>query len=527
MIRKLAFILLCVAVALGLFAAASSAADGTASVKFGYVFVSDTGSLNLNQETFNTYQGFGLSLQNLRYDFGNGLTLGADLRNITLNNRDLRALLRKPGRFSLAVTNSQYRRVYSEGGGDFTRRARTGAQASYQLSRYFKFNGGFDLNDEHGTDVSIVSTATDTVISSADYAQTSYNVGTQIGDRYGVIRLDYRHYLLNDRTARDIDHKGDNFVSSISSSIPGCKELFVAGGYAYRKDAYSQLTPTLRTNEVWGALKASLPQEILAEYRLVYDMTKHSAPLRRDSVQEYDNITHTAMIGKTFKRFGGLQVGYESRIADDFTNKTSSNGYIFNGWLRPTPNWYLSARLTTRKKDVSEGSVLTGVQSGTRSQATVSYTDTAWGNASVKWQSSVRKNDDILSKVTYQSINPNLEFKLRKYGRLVVSYSYYTGKFDDLSDSVSYEFQDHIITGTIYLPTYKNFTADVGGTYYRSKKSQDLEKSHLNFGLMYTFLKEYHVEARYNVFNYDNFLLNNSYYTGNIVEVNLIKDISF
>ena len=527
MLHKIAFALLCTVIALGLIGSVSGATNGTASVKMGYVFVSDTGSLNLNQETFNLYQGFGLSVQNLRYSFGDGITLGADLRNITLNNRNLRATLRKPGQFSLSVTNNQYRRVYSGDGSDFTRRAQTGVQASYQPLRYVKVYGGYSLNDKHGTSVSLVSSALDTVTSVTDYAQTSFNVGTQIGDKYGVVRVDYRHFLLNDRTLADVDHKADYFATSLSSSIPMVKQLFVAGGYAYRKDAYSRLTTTVRTNELWGAVKATLPDGLLAELRMVYDMTKHSAPARRDSVQEFDNILTTAMLGKSFERLGGIQVGYEQRVADDFTNKTTSKGYIFNGWCRPINNLYVSGRFTTRKKDVDAGSILTGTESGNRGQVMVSYSDTTWGVASVRWQSRIRKNDDLNTKVEYQSISPSLEFKLKSYGRLVGTYSYSTGKFNNMSSKVSYEFLDHVVTGTYYLPTWHNLTADVGGTFYASRRENDIEKSNLNFGASYTFLNEYHLEARYNVFNYDNYLINDSYYTGNIVEVNLIKDISF
>jgi len=96
-----------------------------------------------------------------------------------------------------------------------------------------------------------------------------------------------------------------------------------------------------------------------------------------------------------------------------------------------------------------------------------------------------------------------------------------------MSDVTSYEFLDHLLTATVYLPTWHDLALDAGVTYYRSKRDQDLEKSRLNFGALYTIQKQYHIEVRYNVFNYDNFLVNNSYYTGNIVEVNFIKDVSF
>ena len=40
-------------------------------------------------------------------------------------------------------------------------------------------------------------------------------------------------------------------------------------------------------------------------------------------------------------------------------------------------------------------------------------------------------------------------------------------------------------------------------------------------------MADHHLEVRYNVFNYDDYLLFDHYYTANIVEVNLIKDFLF
>lgn len=517
---------LCIAVALvtSLFALAGQAraANGAASIKLGYTFISDTGSLGVNQETYNTYEGFGLSVQNLRYAFSNGMTFGANLRNTTLNNRDVRAALGKPGRFSIAFTNSQYRRAYTFDGSAFTRRRQTGVQASYQPSRYFKFFGGFNLNDKSGRTATIMSFTDDTIVTSTDYRQTGYNFGTQIGDKYGVVRVDYRHMKFDDRLLTDADRKSDRLAVSVSSSIPKMKRVFLAGGYTYRKDTAMVWESSLRTHEFWGDIRANFNDGIVAEYRVVYDMTKHVGFLR-----ETDNLAHTISLGKNWGRMGGARVGYEQRIADDFINKTSSNGFFGSAWYRPTAHWSLNARFSMRDKDVSEGATLAGPESYTSHRASICYTDTAWGNAGVSWQRRTRTSDDLNSRVEYTSLSPNLTLDTKRWGRLEGSYTYSIGQFENMSNVTSYEFLDHLVTATIYLPTWHDLAVDAGVTYYRSKRDQDMEKSRLNFGAVYTIQRQYHVEVRYNVFNYDNFLVNNSYYTGNIVEVNFIKDVSF
>ncbi|PWB71129.1 hypothetical protein C3F09_08230 [candidate division GN15 bacterium] len=503
-------------------AGAAFAADGSGSVRVGYTIVDDTGSLGVNQETYNTYEGAGISVENFRYLFSNGMTFGADLRNVSLNNRNMRAILGKPGQFSVAFNNSQYRRVYTFDGSQFTRRRQTGVQAMYQPGRYFKFFGGFNLNDKSGATASILDHSLDTIIASTDYRQTSFNLGGQVGDRYGVVRIDYRHTRFDDRLTTNYDRRTDRFSASVSSSVPRFKRLFVAGGFTYRKDSAQVWQSSLRTNELWGAFKAYFSGGFLAEYRVIYDMTKHVGYRL-----ETDNIAHTLSLGKNWGRIGGIQAGYERRIVDDFIDKTSSNGFIGNAWYRPTQHWSFSARTSLRDKSVDEGMTLTGDESVERYRVVATYTDTAWGFVTARFQANNRTSDDLDSKIQYRSLAPAVGIKTGKFGRFEGSYSYSTGKFWNRSQNIGYEFLDHLLSGTFYLPTWRNLTADVGATYYRSKRGQDLEKSHLNFGARYTIQKEYHLEVRYNVFNYDNFLLNNSYYTGNIVEINFIKDFTF
>ena len=89
-----------------LVSAGAVAADyGSGEVKIGYVITDEEGNLAVNQETYNTYEGFGLSFNDFRLRMPSGLQFRADLNNITLNNRKLTFEAHKPGLFRLAVRN--------------------------------------------------------------------------------------------------------------------------------------------------------------------------------------------------------------------------------------------------------------------------------------------------------------------------------------------------------------------------------------------------------------------------------------
>jgi hypothetical protein len=62
--------------------------------------------------------------------------------------------------------------------------------------------------------------------------------------------------------------------------------------------------------------------------------------------------------------------------------------------------------------------------------------------------------------------------------------------------------------------------------YYR-KRDLDVEHVGLRFNAAYSVAPTYSVKIEYNIQNFDDFLVDDAYYTANIVEVNLIKDLSF
>jgi hypothetical protein len=88
-----------------------------------------------------------------------------------------------------------------------------------------------------------------------------------------------------------------------------------------------------------------------------------------------------------------------------------------------------------------------------------------------------------------------------------------------------------VVSGTVTPRAMGPFVGDASATYFRSKRDNDIEKFSLHFGVTYTFLTNHHLEARYHAYNFDDFRElggdYTAYYTGNIVEVNFIKDLSF
>jgi hypothetical protein len=97
-------------------------ASGGGDLSISYLYLDDEGNQSTYQPAFNIYEGPGISLEKFQYSLKNGLMFSADLKNIILNNRNLRMEVKKPGLFGVSLRHNQYRRVYNFDGSSYTRR---------------------------------------------------------------------------------------------------------------------------------------------------------------------------------------------------------------------------------------------------------------------------------------------------------------------------------------------------------------------------------------------------------------------
>jgi len=498
-------------------------AEGGGRVKAGYVFVDEVGNLGVNQETYNLYDGPALSLEDFQYRAANGVNVTADLTRITLNNRNLRASVSKPGLFGLSVSNHQYRRIYSFDGDRFTRRRSTAGEAYVHPIKEVKIFGGYALDEKYGQSRYVVRPYGESVYGSTDYSHTSFHVGGQATYRQGNLRLEYRRFDFTDDTKAAGDRQADQFTIDAFAPVPKYQKLVLSGGYQYRKDRHVPSAVELKTNQGWAAARVYLPRDFIAEYRFVAARSDHTLrPV------EIDNFVNTASVSRTWPKYGGLRLGYEYRSCDDILNRTVAQGFLFAGWFRYHDRLTLRARLALRRENVIDGATLVGDEDLTRHEISARYQITAWGDLLVRYQGRIKKNDDIGARADYNAVTAELNLARTSYGRLSVTYSYYQGEYDNRTgaDPGRYEFGDHVLTGAVHTVEYRNLQVWAGGSYYRAKRDRDTEKIGGRVGGQYQLPRGYRVEAEYQVMNYDDYLVIDEYYTGNIVMVNLIKSFT-
>jgi hypothetical protein len=98
---------------------------------------------------------------------------------------------------------------------------------------------------------------------------------------------------------------------------------------------------------------------------------------------------------------------------------------------------------------------------------------------------------------------------------LGVDYRYADDDYDNAASE--YHVTSQFVTGRIEIDLYQRITGTAAVHYVEVGEDMDIEKSILSFEVAYAFWRTFDAKVKYNVYNYDDFLVTDRYYTANIV----------
>lgn len=497
-----------------------SAAAGSGQVKIGYTFLDEEGNQSVNHSTYNRYEGFGLSLERFRYHFDNGIRLNADLRNITLNNRNLNLGIEKSGHFGISFFNNQYRRTYDFDGNSFIRRHRTGGSVRIFPHRYLKVFGGGEYAGRSGKAASLFDLSGVAPPVEVDYGQFSYNVGLTVNYQGRMFQAEYvgADYADNENPGRDQSRSKVRLFGSLP--VPNYERLVLSGAFHHFETRYNTPDYGISSNRVRGGALMKLAEKFSVNYYFVFDRTTSDS----DFIAT-DNITHTFYGSHFWPGLAGVTVGYQYGINDDYEDAIKSSSFYFGGWLKPCPQVEFRVQHGIRSESVDEGSRLIGDEDRDRFRFTARYKNVEYGSISFSVEDKNRKNDQLRSESDFSRISIDGNLKLRELGSLSGGYSFSKGEYEN--NEQDFAFDDHLVFGDIELKGWCNLTPAFGVVYYRSKRDLDVESFTLRFKAAYRFMEDYVLDVTYNVNNFDDFLVKDRYYTANIVDVSIKRMLSF
>ena len=499
----------------------ASGIEGGLTTKLGYTYIDESDNLSINQQTFNRYEGFNFSLNDINLSLEKGYNLFGQLSNITQNNRNLRLTAARYGAFSLSGFNNQYRRTYSKDGSLFTRRESSGINGSLNITKQFKLFGGWIYEDKDGTAKTYFRPTPDADEFSINYSRYAYNLGASIKADNSYGRFEYKNVIYENDLDFDRDRTSDIYNLNLSGFLPDYKKFRFAGGYYHRNDNIEDYDTEFNTDSYWAAVKLYLQQQWSINYRLLTAESEHN---QNNLIT--DNNYHTISLSKAFKKQGGMRFGYEYRSSDNGLNHTQSDGYLANGWYNHDNRLFIKARYSFISKEVDDGETMLGESDRSRHFISIRYVDKSWGGIKGKIEKRIKKYDDIEIEIDYTSASSEIKLNHR-YADLRVSYLYRIGDYTNRTREDNYEFSDHIVSASFTPKRIYQFDLRGNIYYYRSQRDLDLEKFSFGVDLSWEFLADYALEIKYKLNTYDDLLYIDDHYTSNIIEINLINELSF
>ena len=79
----------------------------------------------------------------------------------------------------------------------------------------------------------------------------------------------------------------------------------------------------------------------------------------------------------------------------------------------------------------------------------------------------------------------------------------------------------HAATARLGITFHDRIDTQASVTYFKTGKDLDIRKSIVSVGLGYRFKNGFSADARYNAYNYDDYLVIARYYTANVVWLNV------
>jgi hypothetical protein len=497
-----------------------SAQGGSGDLKIGYIYIDEEGNRSISQSSFNYYDGASISVENFHYRFKNGLRIRSSLQNINLDNRNLSFGLGKPGRFGVDINTNRYRRVYDFEGDSQTKRDMTGGNIWFNPSRYLKVYALGSFNSVSGEVSDLFDPVIPGISEAIDYDRSKYGVGARL--KYGgrMFQAEYNTISYTDNLDESKNQSRKRVRLFGHFPVPDYEWLTLSGSLEKFETEYDDTGFKLESTTARGSVTSELVRYLSATY--VSYFTRAGSD--RDFV-ETDNLAHLIYISYNPPQKFGLTAGYQYDINDDYADVVKADSYYLSGRLKPFEGIELNAVYGIRAEEVDEGARLVGDEDRARFKIQGKYHKPDIGSVKIGVESRSRINDKLDSEADFNRYFVQSNLNSLEYFIVSGGYSYSRGDYDNAG--ADFEFESQQVNLNINSREYRNLTGGFGLTYFRSKLDLDTESINLLFTGSYRFRGTQRAEITYRVFNFDDFLALDQYYTENIVEINLIKSFSF
>lgn len=497
--------------------AAASANTVSGTVQVGGIFVDEEGDRSTVQETYDLYDGFVVSRVHLTGLVDPRSSFSLDLRDLNLDSRSGQFAWRTPRRFRLTAGYDRSRQVFDPA------RGVTAERQDWRLGARF-------------TPGSLLALSADAGYVTREGERLAFPAGTAtaLGDRYD-------HALFTTRLAADVQsgRRGGGVSLGLSSFGDDANEgadrtgRVVAARLYAPMPFYDKWTSLLRGSYGVRELDDGGVEHTLSSFRYTavvrprdaYEL-KYGFDASRVDDDALDNRTDRVqndVDASWFHRLGRLSAGYGYETHDDDRSLTSYHSWRAGASLRPHPR--ASARLEYAgrvKRDEEELTLLQDVESS-RIRAKLEVRPVESLVVSGDYARREREFPDIDVSVEGTVTGVLARWDVRGWGAVSADYSHVDDEYDNLL--APFETRSNVVTARVETARVPRLTLAGGLTYLDIRGDLDIEKSMVFVEGRLQLPGPYHLSAKYNVYNYDDYVLIDRYYTANVVRIDLGYDL--
>lgn len=498
-------------------AVADSPAEG--EISLGYTFLDQEGNRAVNRGTRNLYEGVTLSLEDFRYYLGHDLRLFANLRNVTLDNRNMVAGISKPGHGAVTLRHQQYRRIYDFDGDFATDRRNTSGNLWWRPIKQIKLFGGYGVTDRSGDIVSLLDTLAADPTRPIDYQHTFTHAGFTLHHERRTLTAQVRLSAYEDDTTPDRDRNTRRWRLMAGSPLPRWDFILLNAGFERYTAIHENRDDSLIANTVWGGIRAYPGRGYNIRYSFVFDRSRRTGDLSAT-----DNIVNVITGGRSWRGRVGFEAGYHYEMTDDVLDERTGAGVTASAWYKPLDRITLRAGYGADHDDFENGNNLTGRRERDHLRATARYRMPT-GSVRLAYHSKLTEYEDLDSEADYDRYSVDCYLESDRYGRAQVDLSYAEGEY--VNTDGNFAFREYLVSGELESPAYHGLGVGFGGTYMRSKRDLDIESFVVRVFVNYQFMPRYFIRGEYSAHNFDDFNdtagIYTRYYTANVVQISLSR----
>ena len=499
---------------------AVSAADIRGTIKLGGVIVDeDAGDLSVMQETYNIYEGFSATQLKLNGSLTPRTYFTLSLNDINLDNRKSDLEIWVPGQFRLFARYDQHRQVFDPDRALSSDRKDVRIGTWLTPVRWFTFSADYGHQTREGERLGFPAGTESALGNGYDYVlQTGRFEGeARKGPRAIAVAYDFSEY--SDYQSDEADRFGYVVSARLRTPCHFTDKIthLLRAAYGKRELANWDTDYTLQNFQYTGV---AVP---IRELQLKYNfyagrIDDQSTRLKTDNFRNNFDATY-------FYPHGSVFGGYGYEMNDDDRSLTSYHTYRVGGSFRGPRGFAAKVEYASRtKKDEEKLTLLKDMEAASfLAKAQVSPIDDFVLGVGYKERS--REFCDIGVESEGLTANAFGRYSYPQWGSVGVEYTYALDEYDNLIDE--FDAESHTVTSRADFERVRGLRLGGGVTYMDVGKDLDIEKSILFMEAEYTLRENYHFEVKYNVYNYDDYILLDRYYTANIVWINVAYDFDF